>query len=55
MQNNRTDLVEIKKGKTGTGLLIEEDGYISINETEHNRQLKESIEKLQAEYERRWS
>lgn len=44
MQNNRTDLVEIKKGKTGTGLLIEEDGYISINETAHNRQLKESID-----------
>lgn len=42
MKNNRTELVEIKKGKTGTGLLIEEDGYISLNETIHNKQLKES-------------
>ena len=25
--NNKTDLVEIKKDKTGHGLLIEHDGY----------------------------
>lgn len=29
---NKSDLIEIKKGSTGTGLLIENDGYIKINE-----------------------
>ena len=27
---NKKELVEIKKGQTGTGLLIENDGYISL-------------------------
>jgi len=39
----RQKLVEIKKGETGTGLLIERDGYISIDSKE-NKMLKESIE-----------
>jgi len=38
------ELVEIKKGETGTGLLIENDGYISINGTKHNKQIKESFD-----------
>lgn len=38
------ELVEIKKGETGTGLLIENDGYISINSTNHNKQIKESFD-----------
>lgn len=38
-----SDLVEIKKGQTGHGLLIESDGYMSLNETPHNRKLKESF------------
>lgn len=39
---NKSELLEIKKGKVGTGLLIENDGYISMSD-EKNRQLKESI------------
>lgn len=39
----RKDLVEIKKGQTGTGLLIEHDGYIS-SEVGNNRKLFEDIE-----------
>lgn len=37
------DLVEIKKGKTGTGLLIERDGYISMTEG-NNLKLFESLQ-----------
>lgn len=37
------ELVEIKKGKTGTGLLIENDGYISLNEG-NNKMIKEAYE-----------
>ena len=39
----KEQLVEIKKGQTGTGLLIESDGYIDINSKE-NKVLKESID-----------
>ena len=39
----RADLVEIKKGSVGNGLLIENDGYISMSEG-NNKQIKESIE-----------
>ena len=39
---NKSELFEIKKGKVRTGLLIENDGYISMSD-EKNRQLKESI------------
>lgn len=39
---NKSELFEIKKGKVGTGLLIENDGYISMSD-EKNRQLRESI------------
>jgi hypothetical protein len=37
----KSELKEIKKGKFGTGLLIENDGYISLD-TEKNKYLKES-------------
>lgn len=36
-------LTEVKKGQTGTGMLIESDGYISLNDKE-NKVLKESID-----------
>ncbi len=39
---DRQNLIEIKKGQTGTGLLIEHDGYISP-EVGGNRQLFEAI------------
>ena len=41
---NKTDLREIKRGEFGTGLLIENDGYISINDTEHNKLIKEEFD-----------
>lgn len=37
-------LIEIKKGKTGSGLLIENDGYISRQVSSNNNKLCESIE-----------
>ena len=39
---NKKELVEIKKGQTGTGLLIENDGYISL-ELAGNKKLFEDI------------
>ena len=42
---NKNNLVEIKKGEIGTGLLIESDGYISP-EVGNNKQLFESYRKL---------
>lgn len=39
----REQLVEVKKGQTGTGLLIESDGYIDIN-SKDNKIIKESID-----------
>lgn len=42
---DRNNLVEIKRGQTGTGLLIESDGYIS-SEVGNNKQLFESYRKL---------
>lgn len=44
MNKNKQDLQEIKKGGTGYGLLIENDGYISADLTQHNKQLKESFD-----------
>lgn len=38
----KQSITEIKKGQTGTGLLIENDGFISINSKE-NQSLKESL------------
>ena len=38
----RPDLEIIKEGKTGHGILIENDGYISLN-TSKNKQIKEDI------------
>ena len=32
-------LVEIKKGQTGVGLLIESDGYVSADMTENNKKI----------------
>ena len=43
----REQLVEIKKGQTGTGLLIESDGFIDINSKENNL-IKESIDDFQS-------
>ena len=42
---DRSNLVEIKKGETGTGLLIEHDGYISLD-CGNNKQLFESYRKM---------
>ncbi len=39
---NHTELLEIKKGNTGTGLLIENDGYISMADN-HNKKIVETI------------
>lgn len=44
MKIDRSQLTEIKKGETGTGLLIENEGFVSIND-KNNKALKESIEK----------
>lgn len=41
---DKKDLREIKKGEFGTGLLIENDGYISINDTKHNKLIKEEFD-----------
>lgn len=41
---NKKDIHEIKKGELGTGLLIENDGYVSINSTEHNKLIKEEFD-----------
>ena len=41
---NINTLTEIKKGQTGTGLLVESDGYVSLD-IKDNRRLCESIEK----------
>lgn len=43
--DSRKHIVEIKKGETGTGLLIERDGYISL-ELGDNRKLFESINRM---------
>ena len=40
---NKTDLREIKRGEFGTGLLIENDGYISMTESANNKKIYESI------------
>lgn len=40
---NKKDLVEIRKGEYGTGLLIENDGYISMTESANNKKIYESI------------
>jgi hypothetical protein len=40
----KTELIEIKKGKDGYGLLIENDGYMYLKDTKENKQLKESID-----------
>lgn len=44
---NRENLVEIKKGNTGKGLLIESDGYVSLDLPE-NKMLKESIDEFKS-------
>lgn len=40
---NKEELLEIKKGKTGHGLLIENDGYMSLADSS-NKMLKESFD-----------
>lgn len=41
---NKNELEIIKEGKTGHGILIENDGYISLDSTNRNRQIKEDID-----------
>ena len=40
---DKKDLREIKKGEFGTGLLIENDGYISMTESINNKKIYESV------------
>lgn len=40
---DKSELLEIKRGDVGTGLLIENDGYISMSD-ENNKQIRESFE-----------
>lgn len=42
VKDNKTELMEIKKGSIGKGLLLERDGYISMTD-EENRSLNESL------------
>lgn len=42
IKDNKNELVEVKKGSIGKGLLIEHDGYISMLEGD-NKKLNESI------------
>ena len=43
MENNKKELLEIKRGQTGHGLLIENDGYMTLSD-ETNKVLKESYD-----------
>lgn len=43
MKHNKEELLEVKKDKTGYGLLIESDGYISLND-EKNKYITESYD-----------
>ena len=43
---NKSELLEIKRNNVGTGLLIENDGYISMAEGK-NKQLRESINSME--------
>lgn len=43
MKNNREELTEVKRGKTGHGLLVEQDGFISLDYKD-NKVLKESFD-----------
>ena len=40
---DKKELKEIKKGEYGTGLLIENDGYISMTESTNNKKIYESM------------
>jgi hypothetical protein len=40
---DKKDLREIKRGEFGTGLLIENDGYISMTESVNNKKIYESM------------
>lgn len=42
---NKSDLKEIKRGQIGTGLLIENDGYCSLQDTKSNKLIKEDFER----------
>lgn len=43
MENNKKELLEIKKGQTGRGLLIENDGYMTLAD-ESNKLIRESFD-----------
>lgn len=51
---DRSNLVEIKKGQTGTGLLIESDGYISMSEGDNKKFLEEHKRLVESSDEREW-
>lgn len=40
--NKKTELIEIKKDKTGTGLLIENDGFVQLNKETINEDVKDN-------------
>lgn len=40
----KEELSIVKEGKTGHGILIEQDGYISLNSTSSNKNLREGVE-----------
>ena len=42
MNSERTELKEIKKNTTGTGLLIENDGHICLSDTPNNKKIYEA-------------
>ena len=37
----KTELIEVKKGKDGYGLLIENDGYAFLKDSKETKQIKE--------------
>lgn len=52
LMDKRQNLVEIRKGQTGKGLLIENDGYLSLDEKYKHKAIKEDIG---GETETEWS
>ncbi len=51
---DRGNLVEIKRGQTGTGLLIENDGYVSMSEGENKKFLEEHRRLVEASEDHGW-
>lgn len=51
---DRSNLVEIKRGQTGTGLLIENDGYVSMSEGDNKKFLEEHRRLVEASEDGGW-